>query len=108
VPVKRQILVRQSPEKDLLEAQRWYEERQPGLGGEFLTAIDGLLKRIVRNPLAYPVVYRETRRAVVRRFPFLLYFRVAADAVIVLACLHARRSPAVAKSRLLASERPDT
>lgn len=106
--MKRRVIVRKLAEQDLLEAQEWYEEKQSGLGGEFLSAIDRLLGRISRHPLAYPLVYRETRRAVVRRFPFLLYFRVASDTVIVLACLHSGRSPAVAKSRLLPSERPDT
>ncbi len=106
--MKRQVIVRQLAEHDLREAIEWYEKRQPGLGGEFLSAIERSLGRISRNPLAYPLVYRETRRAAVRRFPYLLYFRIASDVVIVLACLHGRRGPTVAKSRLSPSEGPDT
>jgi hypothetical protein len=44
--VKRQGLVLPLAEKDIREAREWYEEKRPGLGGEFLLAVDRLLTRI--------------------------------------------------------------
>lgn len=73
---------------------------RPGLGDDFRAAIDGLLRRVSEFPLAFPQVHRGIRRAGVRRFPYLVYYSVTPDAVIVVACLHSRRDPALLKSRL--------
>ena len=48
--MKYQLLVRPEAEQDLAEAVRWYEERQPGLGGGFLRRVDEALDRVIRNP----------------------------------------------------------
>ncbi|MEM1293209.1 MAG: type II toxin-antitoxin system RelE/ParE family toxin [Cyanobacteria bacterium P01_H01_bin.162] len=61
---------------ELDEAYRWYESQKPGLGNEFLDCIDEVLNRIGGMPEAYPVVYRDVRRAVVKRFPYAIYSRM--------------------------------
>lgn len=98
--MKLQIVVRELAERDLREAQEWYEAKRPGLGSDFQAAIDSLLGHVCRQPLAYPEVYRGVRRAVVRRFPYLLYFSLTSEAVVLLACLHGRRGSATVASRL--------
>jgi toxin ParE1/3/4 len=85
------IIIRPLTESDLLEAQEWYEAQQPGLGREFREAVDGSIRSLAESPRIYPVVYRGARRALVRRFPYSIYFVLAADAVFVLACLHGKR-----------------
>ena len=98
--MSRKIIVLAQAEKDIVEAHGWYEEQRPGLGADFRSAIDALVHRVRENPLAYPVVHKDVRRAVLRRFPYLLYFIEAPDRVIVIACLHGRRSPSAHRSRL--------
>jgi len=44
-------------------------------------------------PERFPVVYRESRRALLRRFPYAVYFVASSDLVSVVACMHARREP---------------
>ena len=34
------LVVRDAAEADITEAARWYEQRSPGLGTEFLRAVD--------------------------------------------------------------------
>ena len=46
-------------------------------------------------PQRYPIVFGDVRRAVARRFPFSIFFRVRKDKLIVLAVFHGRRNPAV-------------
>ena len=94
------LTVRALAEDDLLEAQRWYEAQQSGLGGEFRAAIDSVFVRLVENPHLYPLVYRGLRRAVVRRFPYLVYFTAEAEVITVLACLHSKRRPGLVRSRV--------
>jgi hypothetical protein len=49
-------------------AYRWYEKERAGLGSEFLEAIDKMVKGIAENPERFPVVRKDIRRAVLRRF----------------------------------------
>jgi plasmid stabilization system protein ParE len=78
---------------ELREAQEWYEVRVAGLGLEFARAVEAALMAIQRSPAAYPVVYEEVRQAVLRRFPYSLFFILEADRIVVLACFHHRRDP---------------
>ena len=69
----RPIVFRPQAEDDALEARAWYEARRAGLGKEFGMAVDELVSRIAANPLAFPLVHKETRRAVLSRFPYAIY-----------------------------------
>ena len=87
------LVVRAAAEADVLEAALWYEQRSPGLGTEFLRAVDVTFAEIVRTPERFPLVHRETRRALLRRFPYSISFVPSPDVVSVIACMHARRDP---------------
>ncbi len=57
--------------------------------------MDELLNRICQMPKSYAVVYRDVRRAVVRRFPYAVYYRIVPSRVIVTAIFHCRREPRI-------------
>ena len=86
-------LIRPAAAADIEEAFLWYERRQTGLGEEFLRALQSALENIATHPIRYPVVHRETRRALLRRFPYGIFFRVYDELVVVVACMHGRRHP---------------
>jgi plasmid stabilization system protein ParE len=87
------LVVRGAAEADIAEAASWYEQRSPGLGSEFLRAVDVTLAEIARMPERYPVVRGSARRALLRRFPYAVFFVASPELVSVIACLHARRDP---------------
>lgn len=93
------VLFRPAAAGELDEAHRWYELERAGLGDEFLQAAQGLIARLAENPLAFPVVHRDRRRAVFRRFPYSLIYRVIGGDVFVLACFHGKRNPRAWRSR---------
>lgn len=93
------VIVRPLAEQDLREARDWYEQRQNGLGAEFLTAVDHAFQQIAEQPLMYPLVHGQLRRAVLHRFPYLIYFIAEPDRAVILACLHSRRSPRIVQTR---------
>jgi len=96
------MLVRISPEADaeLAEARQWYSNQRADLDLEFMESLDDALSRIVRDPQLYPIVYRNLRRAVLRRFPFAVFYEVTDDEVQVVAIFHSRRDPERWKSRV--------
>jgi len=93
------IVVQPAAAADIDEAFLWYEGRREGLGFEFLAAVQSTLDAIISRPTAYQVVHRDTRRALLRRFPYAIFFRIYDDIIIVVACMHARRHPGQWKSR---------
>ena len=89
----RPILFRPEAETELMEAASWYEERGKGLGAEFLRSLDATISAIERNPLAYPIIFGTVRRAVLRRFPYVVIYRPQDDEILIIACMHGRRDP---------------
>jgi plasmid stabilization system protein ParE len=71
----------------------WYEQQRPGLGPEFLRAVEAALAAIQRQPETYPAVYKRARRLVLRRFPYALFFVADGESIEVIACTHVRRHP---------------
>ena len=89
-----EVIVRPEAALEVEEAYRWYEERSEGLGLEFLRVADACLSSAQRNPAAYPIVYERVRRALLRKFPYALFYLVDESRIVVIACFHIRRSPA--------------
>jgi plasmid stabilization system protein ParE len=88
-----QCIVRPAAAADIDDAFLWYEGQRAGLGHEFLAAAQALIDSIAEHPLRYPVIRRNTRRALLRRFPYAIYYRVYGDVILVVACMHGRRDP---------------
>lgn len=92
--MKHTLIVRPEAEADLADAVRWYDLQRPGLGAEFQLCVEEKLERIRRTPEMHAMVYRELRRASVRRFPYAILYRVVEKKkVIVVAVMHSRRDP---------------
>lgn len=72
----------------------WYETEQAGLGEEFLDELRATYHRVSDGPLAYQDLRSGVRQALVRRFPYAVYFAVEGEVIVVLAVLHVSRDPA--------------
>jgi plasmid stabilization system protein ParE len=93
-----QVVFRPEAVDDVLEVQAWYESRRVGLGQEFNRSLDALIGRIASNPDMFRRVHGATRRAVMSRFPYAVYFRTS-DAQVVVLAIHGRQHPSRWKSR---------
>ena len=87
------LILRPAAAADIEEAYRWYEARRAGLGQEYLESVQRALDLVMENPRAYPIVHRDARRALLRRFPYGLFYRLIREQVIIVACFHAKRNP---------------
>ncbi len=79
---------------DVEAAFEWYEKEHPGLGLGFLDELRATYDRIVSRPLKYPDLRNGIRRALLRRFPYAVYFALEGELIVILAVLHASRDPA--------------
>jgi plasmid stabilization system protein ParE len=96
--VSRAVRFRPEAQAEALETRAWYEGRQSGLGDAFTTELQAIISRISENPEQFRRARGETRRAVLNRFPYAVYFRVHQREVIVLA-VHGRQHPRRWQSR---------
>ena len=84
---------------ELQDAYDWYENQRSGLGVEFMDAIDGVIQQILSNPESFPKAYKERRKALPARFPYLVIFEIHGDVVLVVAVIHSSRNPRRWKER---------
>ena len=97
--MNRPVVFRPQAERELLDAERWYEDRRPGLGSQFRGALDRTLSRVSALPLSFPALDVDKRRALVPGFPYGLYFALIDERVVIVGVMHAHRDPVVWKSR---------
>lgn len=79
--------------RELIEAAEYYERERLGLGGAFIDAVEACTAEILEHPDAGPVLRRDVRRRLVRRFPYAVLYTVEIDSIRVLAVMHSRRRP---------------
>jgi len=96
-----ELIITPETEQDVDEAYSWYEDSRQGLGEEFLTCVDAAIQAICRTPELYPKIYHEFRRALVRRFPYAVFYEYADGKIIVYSIFHTSRNPEKWKNRLI-------
>ncbi len=74
-------------------AERWYRERNETAATRFRRELDRAVGLIAERPEAAPPYVANTRRFLLRRFPFFVVYRVFSQRVQIIAVAHARRRP---------------
>jgi len=80
-------------ELDLDDAYSWYRAQAPGLAANFLAVVGTCFGSIRRHPEAYQLVDATMRRALLRRFPYAVFYEVGAIQIVVYAVFHCARNP---------------
>lgn len=93
------LVVRRQAKADIRQAARWYETQRLGFGRAFVQQIDTLLDRVREDPMQYQVAYRQVRRAIPRRFPYGVFYRVDGSDILVFAVVHLHRDPSAWQER---------
>ena len=94
-----QVTFRSIAQLEFHEAAVWYDNKSPGLGLQFIESVENLVEQISRNPEIFPKVSNQTRRAILRRFPYTIHFIVENDQIVILAVFHASRDPSHLQDR---------
>ncbi len=80
-------------ELELTDARQWYALKKEGLDAEFMLCIDEALSIIVQNPFLFPLSLKKTRKTLVRKFPYIIYYAVGAEEIVIVAVFHTKRDP---------------
>jgi plasmid stabilization system protein ParE len=91
--MKFEILIKPQADEEIIDAARWYEHQRVGLAQEFLDALEATLDSISPNPKKYRATYRQSRHALVPKFPYAVYFLIEGDRVVVYGIGNTARDP---------------
>jgi plasmid stabilization system protein ParE len=80
-------------------AAGWYADQSPRAADAFVRELDDAVAAVTEAPEAWPPYLHATRRFLLRRFPFMLVYRVEAERTLVVAVAHAHRRPGYWRTR---------
>ncbi len=86
-------------EQDFDIAIKWYNKKQDKLGYELANEVAEIFERIKINPLQFPKEYRKMRKAVIKRFPYNIFFVVSDDIAYILGIFNTSRNPKIMQHR---------
>ena len=85
---------------DVTESYDWYESREPGLGEDFLRCVEACVFMIQRHPRMFPVAVDDFRRALIRRFPYEIFYEPTDDGILIYSVFHCSQDPQKWRQRL--------
>ena len=90
---KFRVAYEEQVELDLISAVSYYNDQQKGLGARFFKEYLGQLNHIKRNPFEFQFRYDEIHAAPLKVFPFLIFYIVEDDLIIILSVIHSSQNP---------------
>ena len=97
----KDVILSPSALTDSEQARDWYERREPGLGYEFLDALDATIAKVAEYPGTFRFIRNPFRRCLMNRFPFMVVFEERDDCIWILAVFHTSRNPGDLDRRIL-------
>jgi plasmid stabilization system protein ParE len=98
--MNRDFVVLPEAANDLRKAYWWYEEQNLGLGEEFMRTVLACFHSIQKNPEIYRLVFGSYRRALVRRFPYAVFYEFTEEKMYIYSVFHCSQDPSKWKARL--------
>jgi len=96
----RRLIITPEASADVKAAHRWYESQQRGLGREFRIAVEAATSRLQRSPERFRIASAPFHRALVRRFPFEIFYEYDDERVVVHLVFHTSQDPTKWRERL--------
>lgn len=101
--MSRRTIFRRAARDDVRGIRRWYDACTRSDVAvsvrPFIQSLEVCVAQIERTPEIWPRVDEETRRGRLRRFPYVVYYELHGDDVVVLAVWHGHRDPEAWRER---------
>jgi len=92
-PANRRPRILGSAYAEMNHAADEYDEARPGLGDDFLSAVESAFSLVFAAPQRWPLVDARHRRFVLKRRPFSIFYRFNEIEVVFVAVAHHKRAP---------------
>ncbi len=96
---KYKLRINHFAQEDIQQTIDFYDNIQSGLGKEFWLELRQKLLAIEQNPKQFPKIIDFIKKAVLKRFPFNVFFVEKDDIINVFAVIHFSRSSKVWENR---------
>ena len=97
---KYNLIINPFAEEDIKESMEWYNLQKEKLGEEFFQEIKKTAFSIKENPFQFEEIKNEIRQAIIKRFPFLMFFYIDGSTINIFAVFHQKRNPRIWKKRI--------
>lgn len=98
--VKRfRIEISDEAEADFDKSYEHYYQDSLNIADTFYMRINLSLDYIKQNPSSFPIAYKDVRKFVVKKFPFVIYYRIVDSTIQVIAIFHSSRNPEIWNER---------
>lgn len=78
---------------EIQESYIYYESRVNGLGEQFVATLENELNHIVLYPKQVKTIRKEFRQAFIKRFPFVIIYKIIDKNIVVYSVFHTSRNP---------------
>lgn len=86
---------------ELDEAIRYYDHQLPGLAFRFFQEVDACIDRIELMPEAWTKIGEQTRRCLIKGFPYALHYTAEPEEILITAVAHLHRDPEQYRNRII-------
>ena len=76
------VILTPAAKADILDALDWYSEHAPAVIPRVRAAQRGIFRRIATNPQQFPAGTENTRKALLRQFPYVVVLESAAERAV--------------------------
>lgn len=87
-------------DREMIEAARYYQSLSSGLGDDYLAEVERAVQSIASSPQTWPVLEGDLRRRLIKRFPFVILYRIEPNKILIVAVAHLRKKPGYWKKRI--------
>ena len=95
-----QLRIHPFAEFDMRHAKDWYNTKSENLGNDFMIEVEKTISQILNNPNQFPEITRNTRKAVINRFPYTIFYKIEFNTVDLYAVFHNSRNPIIWRKRI--------
>lgn len=87
-------------EVDFDKSYEFYFEDSPKVADTFFKQMNIGFENIKQNPKSFPIAHKSVRKYVVKKFPFVIYYRIVDTIIQIVAIFHTSRNPEIWNERI--------
>jgi toxin ParE1/3/4 len=94
------VVILNEAQQELQDIVTWYDKRHYSLGLDFLNVVKETISLISDNPEIATAHKNDTRRYLIKRFPYVIVYTNFNDKVWIIAFAHCKRKPGYWEKRI--------